>query len=478
MLSRARYLTSKNLRDALPTSSAVTSKAPESVSILLDQGQYIRTEEETRKDVPDLKVRLNCDRAKCGSRTKTTGKPCNVSLKKHEIVAADAMIESIKPLTQSSPKLVDRLFELAKIVHCSHHASSVLLRQRVNDWITAFPTGDDKTVPVMSVAKKIENILWDGASTYCIGKNKKGSRCRSKMGGQKVQNYQKTINEIVKPVTYLDDSELDFFLQVLQHNSFCFYHISDQGAEQVRKWKLIITNLRSESATPRTYSNTSRLGQGNSQQANTTRCDMDTSGSNTVRRRSRALSPDQFWPEEHDNTPFEIVTKPIDTDDDKPHAFLEETDQTKGYVYAYEVKGNKGLVKIGFTSRTVEERHNEWTLDCNRLVLPIYPVDPRAAVAVPNAARVEALCHAELRQHNFWIYCSACLKQHVEWFKVTPTEAIDLIQKWSNWMWMQPLPYQPSLDLVYNTCTEVKEEKHAFDAKQPVGEIPVRPQVV
>ncbi|KAL4742396.1 T5orf172 domain-containing protein [Aspergillus similis] len=468
-VSRARdSTTSKSLRNALPSLNAVTSDSPESPSILLNQGQHIRTEEETRKDIPDLKVRLNCDQAKCGSLRKGTGKPCKVSLRKDDIEAADTMIESLKHLTQSSPNLVDQLFNLARIVHCSHHANSVLMQQRVNNWITAFPTGDDKTVPVMSIAKKIENILWDGASTYCIGKTKKGSRCRWKIGGQKVQNYQRTIYEIVKPDTYLDDFELDYFLQVLRYNSFCFYHKSDQGAEQVKKWKLIITNLRSESVIPSADSNVSRLGQ----QANTTNLDMDTSSSNVVRRRSKSLSPDQFWPEKHDTSAFEIVIKPIDTDDDKPRALLEETDQTKGYVYAYEVEGNKGLVKIGFTSKTIEERHNEWTLDCNRLVLPIYPPDPRAAVAVPNAARVEALCHAELRQRNVRIYCNACLKQHVEWFRVSPAEAIELIHKWSNWMWMQPLPYQPGLDLDPNTCAEVKEEKHAFDAKQPVERIP------
>jgi hypothetical protein len=27
-----------------------------------------------------------------------------------------------------------------------------------------------------------------------------------------------------------------------------------------------------------------------------------------------------------------------------------------------------------------------------------------------------------------------CLKQHIEWFKISPTEAIRIIQKWSKWI--------------------------------------------
>jgi hypothetical protein len=63
-------------------------------------------------------------------------------------------------------------------------------------------------------------------------------------------------------------------------------------------------------------------------------------------------------------------------------------------------------------------------------------------VAVPNARRVEALCHAELQYRNIRIHCSGCLKQNVECFEVSPEEAIALIRRWSKWM--MNYPYQPS----------------------------------
>ncbi|KAL2851247.1 T5orf172 domain-containing protein [Aspergillus pseudodeflectus] len=463
--------TAKRLRDTCPISNPVNSEALESPPTPSPEGQYIKTEGEARKIVQDLKLRLNCERAKCGSRTKTTGKPCEHSLNEHNIMAANAIIESLVTLTQSSSNLEVQLLKLANVVHCRQHANKGRMQQRVNDWLMAFPPGDNKTEPAMSVAKKIEEILLKKASNRCLGKARTNRYCLRRLGGQKVQNYQKTINVIVKPDTYLDDSELHYFLEVLQHNSFCSYHVYNQGAEQVAKWKLIIMDLRSESVIPRPDLNISLSSNGGTRLATTTNLHMDTSSSNMARRHSKTLSPDQFWPEEYDNTAFEIVTKPTETGDNElpfqsiqriQHATLEKTDQAKGYVYAYEVKGNKGFVKIGFTSKcTIEERLSEWTRDCNRLVLPIYPTDPRTAVAVPYAARVEALCHAELRHCNELIYCNACLKQHLEWFQVTTNEAIAVIQKWSNWMWMQPLPYPPSLDLAPDTRVLVKEEdKH------------------
>lgn len=60
------------------------------------------------------------------------------------------------------------------------------------------------------------------------------------------------------------------------------------------------------------------------------------------------------------------------------------------------------------------------------------------AVLVPHARRVEALCHAELKHRRAKIYCRACLKQHIEWFRISPAEVIAVIQKWTRWMATQP----------------------------------------
>jgi hypothetical protein len=136
---------------------------------------------------------------------------------------------------------------------------------------------------------------------------------------------------------------------------------------------------------------------------------------------------------------------------------LAEIDQRDGYVYLYEVEGNKGLVKIGYTSRSIGKRHEEWTFDCNRKVETIYPIHSGSARIVPNARRIEALCHAELCHHKIEIYFRGCLKQHLEWFRVSHEEAIAIIEKWSTWM--RTHPYQSTQELRSGAKWFLKDEE-------------------
>jgi hypothetical protein len=137
---------------------------------------------------------------------------------------------------------------------------------------------------------------------------------------------------------------------------------------------------------------------------------------------------------------------------------LNQEERKKGYIYAYEVEGNRGFVKIGYTSHSVEKRHKQWAFDCNRDTRPLFPTPPDSGVAVPNARRVEALCHAELQYRNIRIDCSGCLKQHVEWFEVAPEDAVAVIRRWSKWM--ITCPYQPSSTRSSDAWTIKENESH------------------
>lgn len=169
-------------------------------------------------------------------------------------------------------------------------------------------------------------------------------------------------------------------------------------------------------------------------------------------RNLRSLSPKfdgdpaLFWPEAHETTAFDIIAKSNRLADykssyrlvqSKIRRSLNSIDQKDGHVYLYEVEGNKGLVKIGYTGRSTEMRHKEWSFDCNREPKILYPIHS-SSVMVPNASRIEALCHAELKHRRIRIYCKACLKQHTEWFEISPAEAIAVIQKWSIWIATRP----------------------------------------
>jgi membrane protein involved in colicin uptake len=56
-----------------------------------------------------------------------------------------------------------------------------------------------------------------------------GTRCANKIGGQKVQNYNKTVNKIIKPEIYLDDDYLNSLLKVLAINMYYYLYKAEQG---------------------------------------------------------------------------------------------------------------------------------------------------------------------------------------------------------------------------------------------------------
>ena len=143
---------------------------------------------------------------------------------------------------------------------------------------------------------------------------------------------------------------------------------------------------------------------------------------------------------------------------------LDLKDVGEGYVYLYEVEGNEGFVKIGYTSRDLKTRHEEWEFDCNRQLRMLYPFPMKPTKTVVNARRVEALCHAELNHRRIVIYCTGCLKQHVEWFEISPADAIHTIQKWTKWMAANP----------YESCTlKVEEQRRVGNIGEFMEEISV-----
>lgn len=91
-------------------------------------------------------------------------------------------------------------------------------------------------------------------------------------------------------------------------------------------------------------------------------------------------------------------------------------------------------MKIGYTGSTSETRFKDIAFMCNRKPIELYPTPADTKNKIKNPKVVEALCHAQLREHQVIIDCDACLRKHREWFRVAPEDAIDAIQKWSSWM--------------------------------------------
>lgn len=108
----------------------------------------------------------------------------------------------------------------------------------------------------------------------------------------------------------------------------------------------------------------------------------------------------------------------------------------------------KILLKIG-RATNVQRRLNEWQRQCgyNLSLIRFYPYIPSASPAtsvrkIPHSHKVERLVHIELAGRGLRVAdrekCSACGREHREWFEVGATreavaEVDEVVRRWSDW---------------------------------------------
>jgi len=441
-----------------------TSPPPSDADLMSKQEKP--AENKTKVAALSLKAKLGLDAWKCGALTKKNT-PCTRPIGEGKQDRIISQIESMISLTWFCPELESELDKLVMLVHCHLHDCGNPKDSRIETWITAFPDGNSDSKPVPSIEKQIRKVL-GCVSTQCIWTMPNHNRCKLGIGGRKVQNCTKTIDEIVKPEVYLDNADLGGFLKVLETNMYCHLHVKRGPFQYVAVWKLNIFEIREKAASKVVQSIESNApgcleSQTRAPGTQETRKISVSNNSNLalrnqelpIPRRSRSFSPrfDQdpvaFWPETYDTSAFDIIARGDNLADyassyelirSEMAKSLGKNDQGDGFVYLYEVKGNSGFVKLGYTGRSLEARHGEWEFDCDRAVKVLYPDSSVSAIVVPNARRVEALCHAELDHRKIRIYCKGCLKQHIEWFEITPEQAVAVVRKWSKWI--NTSPYQ------------------------------------
>ncbi|KAH6984269.1 T5orf172 domain-containing protein [Ilyonectria sp. MPI-CAGE-AT-0026] len=465
---------------SVPLSPPATPPRQSSVSTVHEQPT------KGESNAATLRTRLGLGNGRCGAMAKT-GRPCGSWSPAANKAGVTSQLESMINLTQSSIELKAELDKLVMLVHCKNHDSGLPKESRIEAWIMQFPIGEASTTnPATSVEMGIREAL-KLKSTQCIGVAGPDLGCLRGIGGQRVHNCAVTIDEIVNPDVYLDDVYLEGLLKVLETNMYCPLHINKQPLQMVASWKESILQILEEHlAKPAESSAPERTG-GPSGDSNTQGSENPSakrsdglvlrSGSPSIPNFDGDLS--KYWPAAYDTSPFEIIVRSARLADYKSsYAMVKremmrelgEKDRVKGYVYMYEVEGNKGFVKIGYTARTVEDRHREWDFDCNRATKALYPIPSSTSAEVRNVRRVEALCHAELNHRRIRIYCKACLKPHLEWFEISAAEAIAVIQKWSNWMATGPYKSTQLRSVVKWTIRE-EERKRAQDMDRFLREI-------
>jgi hypothetical protein len=443
-------------------------------------------------DASTLQTRLELADLQCGCPTKTRNdRPCERHILKGNRSRVSSLIGSMVALTQSSPELDAKLDELFGLARCYTHRNEYLKKEaRISTWKVAFPSAVDANFKqTVAVQNEIREALGP-ASTQCIWSTPEDNRpCNKGIGGQRVHNCVKTIDEIVQPMVYLDDVRLGYFLQVLEANMYCPNHIENRCLQMAALWKSKVIEIRTkanlESAQPadkempeghksqtrpQNTSETGRLSSENSNRTISLNPNLSASGNLTGSHSPEFhhQDPAAYWPIAYDTTPFHITYRRKSGSVDykrlreKMEAELKGKDEEDGYVYLYQVEGNEEFVKIGYTGRSVEIRHKEWAFNCNRNIKCLYPILD-SVVAVPHARRVEALCHAELHHRRITIDCSGCLKPHTELFEISPTEAILVVEKWVTWM--KTCPYQSELgsEVIWTLKRAEKNRVHDMD---------------
>jgi hypothetical protein len=139
-----------------------------------------------------------------------------------------------------------------------------------------------------------------------------------------------------------------------------------------------------------------------------------------------------------------------------------------GAVYIYSRTSSPGLVKIGWTSRSVDDRLAEWS-ECGYTPIELFRV-----TGIPYAQRVETLTHYELiKEWRREQPCEGCwekkqkLIRHQEWFEVSKERAIQVLCAWVK-LFKEASPYERSGSLKSewrNVLNVMKADREAITSK-------------
>lgn len=121
---------------------------------------------------------------------------------------------------------------------------------------------------------------------------------------------------------------------------------------------------------------------------------------------------------------------------------LEKRDFETGSLYMFTRKHSPGFVKIGWTSKSVDNRLSIWS-KCGYKPIKLFSV-----AGVPHAQRVETLTHYELikewRRERICEGCSDVRKKnirHQEWFEVSSEKATQVLKSWAE-LFKKSNPYE------------------------------------
>lgn len=407
----------------------------------------------TQAQVNDLKTRLELNTGKCHSITENRDAFCSLSMPSTATqIRIDALVTALAINFDSDDKLEETLRELAQRIHCQCHTGKIYIELRINKWWQAMPAdkaGRPRTLPTHRSLRVLEYEF----PTCCTGFNKSLNNCGYKLRGEKMLESARLMDQIITCVTAPRTGEsLGSLLESLKASLLCPFHDkrrirSQQGQwilEQQDSWitrlevfendcraALEESNQRIRRATPEPTPSAPQPSAGLQTPPATPRHAIGSRDARGLDTSAFILFPksEALSKEEIRKSVQGIATETLD----QTTKSRNQSEKNPGYLYAYQVDGNKGFVKIGYTTRDPKLRHAEWQGDCHRKMTVVHQ-----SPEIPHAWRAERLVHAELLNQLVRVDCKACRKQHKEWFEIPKDKAIEVIEKWTTWMMDEP----------------------------------------
>ncbi|CAF9929475.1 MAG: hypothetical protein GOMPHAMPRED_005416 [Gomphillus americanus] len=367
----------------LPRLQSVTSEV-QLQSITIQEPKYL--------SVKTIADKLKIEKWLCGAqggRGSCRWEINNTEKEPHKRDKIESLIKDLSLADTSSTAFDPALEELAKSYSCHLHHSGTTLEHKLTEW-------RDKLIPPTRIQGRVRAALWK-PSVKCLV-------CDERIGGQRVQNCQMTSNLVLEHSGNIE--YCTYLLRVWDANSRCDLHSGRKDEARIIRLVAMIQAIAT------------------------------TTFSSSIDENPDMSKPIQsFWLSAQLTNSFKSSKWDDPNGETDPLKILKSTVKApligenlkKGFVYIYKVDGNPGRFKIGYTAN-LEARRKKWEFHCNRKCSMLYHKE------VPNAKRVEALCHSDLHENRVQVYCDGCITNHNEWFEVSLDEAKATLDKWATWM--------------------------------------------
>lgn len=165
-------------------------------------------------------------------------------------------------------------------------------------------------------------------------------------------------------------------------------------------------------------------------------CHNDTVGARKAKRKEKSIrnrsAGDRASITNDVDTPNKVSAKDVHTR--MKNTILKDLtkEETAGSVYLVQSPQIKGLVKVGYTT-DFDRRKGDIERTCGMTLETVETWNP-----IRNIKRVEKLVKQDLKHLQTVWRCPKCFGTHGEWHKISEATAIEVVDKWVEWMRLRP----------------------------------------